>query len=207
MTSIIHLYAELLLNIRAVTLTGTVQNDQQPDSNIEIIYSDSSIVVKHANDESVLNFPIVSFIEQKTTLPISVGQARNFSCRAAVKHKVPNVLASLEHLDEKTPLSAASLKAKSGMYCAQCRTSIVSPAVIHSWRDLPSENWAEMMDFWHCHKPQDHSSNQEGDALLNKGYAASKRLSSIPLIGLVDPMSILFSRGDCIGVAVSFFRA
>ncbi|OJJ99297.1 hypothetical protein ASPACDRAFT_120569 [Aspergillus aculeatus ATCC 16872] len=31
------------------------------------------------------------------------------------------------------------------------------------WKDLPSGNWAEMMDFWHCHKPDPEGGHNHGD--------------------------------------------
>lgn len=37
--------------------------------------------------------------------------------------------------------------------CSNCESEIISSINVNEWHQLPSEHWAEMMDFWHCHKP------------------------------------------------------
>lgn len=56
--------------------------------------------------------------------------------------------------------------------CAFCSANIINAADIFPWKPLPSETWAEMMDFWHCHKPDENST------LYNKSYAVSKFIPS-----------------------------
>lgn len=39
--------------------------------------------------------------------------------------------------------------------CSACQKPfLVKRGSILSWKPMPSENWAELMDFWHCHKPK-----------------------------------------------------
>src|SRR5690606_5003164 len=47
------------------------------------------------------------------------------------------------------------------IYCANCNATLVENGKVSAWKDLPSKNWAEMMDFWHCHKPDDHEHDHE----------------------------------------------
>jgi hypothetical protein len=77
-----------------------------------------------------------------------------------------------------------------------------------TWKDLPSANWAEMMDFWHCHKPDthDHSGRHEEIGFtqdrnaLTKGYGAANQIMAISGTTLVDIGSFLVSEADCRGL-------
>lgn len=81
-----------------------------------------------------------------------------------------------------------------------------------TWKDLPSGNWAEMMDFWHCHKPDthDHEKDPEGKTVSIqernsqvKGYGAANQVVAKPGTVLVDVASFLVVEEDCKGVKVS----
>ncbi|KAK8213420.1 hypothetical protein M8818_002719 [Zalaria obscura] len=90
------------------------------------------------------------------------------------------------------------LGAQAELICRSCRSVIVQRGSIIQWKDLPSEGWAEMMDFWHCHKPDDHG--QEGHyhaSIGTKGYAAAGRLVAKPGVGFVDVLSFLLAETDC----------
>jgi hypothetical protein len=91
--------------------------------------------------------------------------------------------------------------------CGGCRNVLLEEGAIVEWRDLPNEDWAEMMDFWHCHKPEvpyTHGhSHQEEDVVQKKGYAAANRLTASGGIGFVDLSFFLFARGDLRDVMVS----
>lgn len=39
--------------------------------------------------------------------------------------------------------------------CSHCHKTLIQESQVQQLNDLPSESWAEMMDFWHCHKPSD----------------------------------------------------
>lgn len=85
------------------------------------------------------------------------------------------------------------------------------------WKDLPSGNWAEMMDFWHCHKPDthDHEKDPEGGTVSIqernsqvRGYGAANQVVARPGTVLVDVPSFLVVGEDCKGVKkvrLSFF--
>ncbi|ODQ79410.1 hypothetical protein BABINDRAFT_167275 [Babjeviella inositovora NRRL Y-12698] len=38
--------------------------------------------------------------------------------------------------------------------CGKCNATILIDTQVTAFHDLPSELWLEMMDFWHCHKPE-----------------------------------------------------
>lgn len=132
------------------------------------------------------------------------------------------------------PWSATALQGRRGwIKCAQCgeklvrfssehvggkslgsegvSASITSPddrtRTIREWRDLPNENWAEMMDFWHCHKPP-LEENEAGDTTsvgAAKGYAAGNKLRAAEGIGFVDLETFLFSESNCQSMLVRHF--
>lgn len=95
--------------------------------------------------------------------------------------------------------------------CRGCTAVIVEKGQVGEWRDLPSENWAEMMDFWHCHKPDDHdhgNAHQHKDTNLAsiKGYGANTRFTAQVGVGFVDLASFLLAEDDCVVMLkVSYF--
>lgn len=74
-----------------------------------------------------------------------------------------------------------------------------------TWRDLPSENWAEMMEFWHCHKPDvpvGEKGGEEGGDNTLKGYGANTRMMAQKGVGKVDLTYFLLDSEDCSGLEV-----
>lgn len=62
------------------------------------------------------------------------------------------------------------------------------------WKDLPSGNWADMMDFWHCHKPEtEFKQTDAGNKYvgLQGGYAAVEGTA------LVELTYFLVAKGNC----------
>lgn len=115
------------------------------------------------------------------------------------------------------PWSAADLKPRLRVACRKCDEPIISQETIEAFKDLPSENWAEMMEFWHCHKPTDAygagvdaaadvQNKASEDQLASRGYGANSIISSQEGVGLVDLMTILFSQSDCNCLLVSIFQ-
>jgi len=94
--------------------------------------------------------------------------------------------------------------------CAGCGSSVVKMLSLKVWRDLPNENWAEMMDFWHCHKPHEHehgNGNGNGnenveEATAKKGYSATNKLKAIPGVGFAGLSYLILSAEDCTNIKV-----
>jgi hypothetical protein len=106
---------------------------------------------------------------------------------------------SLEN--QALPWNAVDMQAGSAIRCRKCDHAIVKEGVIGTWKDLPSENWAEMMEFWHCHKPHDHGSTDD-EHLTKRGYGASNAISAQPGVGFVDITSFMFAESDCNSLSV-----
>jgi hypothetical protein len=126
--------------------------------------------------------------------------------------------AALHVAADAVPWSAADLKPGLHVACRQCDEPIVLRETIGAFKDLPSENWAEMMEFWHCHKPAgahvagagadaaaaaDAQNKASEDQLASRGYGANSAISAQDSVGFVDLMTILFSQNDCNSLLVS----
>jgi hypothetical protein len=90
--------------------------------------------------------------------------------------------------------------------CRQCGCVIVKKGIIKTWKDLPSENWAEMMEFWHCHKPDVHEDDHDGSSdiagggeasQVNRGHGANTKLIAQSGICFVDLTTFLLPETDC----------
>ncbi|EEY19840.1 conserved hypothetical protein [Verticillium alfalfae VaMs.102] len=110
-----------------------------------------------------------------------------------------------DELQPTVPWSARDLTPRSATACRQCGEAVVPEDRLDVWKDLPSENWAEMMDFWHCHKPHDHDQEKNGDDgddehLTKRGYGANSSIAAQTRVGFVDLTSFLLAEEDCINL-------
>lgn len=109
--------------------------------------------------------------------------------------------------DGYVPWTANDMPTCAGLYCKFCKQLIIDTSTSEigawQWKDLPSANWAEMMDFWHCHKPDVHVDEKEQQKAIEeqtastKGYGASNRVIATPRTVLVDVASFLVAESDC----------
>lgn len=139
-------------------------------------------------------------------LPIPEGDSVDFSWRLPV---IPTEIDLVQFSPENQAIPWTSLDIEIGsqVACRKCSHDFVQEDVIQVWKDLPSENWAEMMEFWHCHKPHDHShDHQHSQSSTSKGYGANNAISAQTGVGFVDLTSFLFSETDCKGLTVSAQR-
>ncbi|KAI1832818.1 hypothetical protein DTO027I6_8132 [Penicillium roqueforti] len=126
-----------------------------------------------------------------------------------------------ELIDEFTPWTADEMSSSTRIRCRECEQVFLDPSLISEsvnqgttpgwiWKDLPSGNWAEMMDFWHCHKPDphaDHEKEEKGTALeiedqtaQTKGYGADSHVVAVSGTVFVDVATFLLAETDCIGL-------
>ncbi len=121
--------------------------------------------------------------------------------------------------DSAVPWSALDLVPGCEVRCRTCRAVVVEQGKLAEWKDLPSENWAEMMEFWHCHKPDHHHHDADKNGvdsaghgkatptgLAARGYGASSTIAAQRGIGFVDLMAFAFAEEDC-GVTVCLSRS
>ncbi|OAX81318.1 hypothetical protein ACJ72_04345 [Emergomyces africanus] len=116
----------------------------------------------------------------------------------------------------QVPWTAKDMCADSRIRCRQCQNVLFTPSKGSEvvWKDLPSTDWAEMMDLWHCHKPDTHA-DDHGDTAdgpgshthdvteTAKGYGAANRVICSSGTVLIDILSFVLAEGDCQGLEKS----
>jgi len=198
----IFLYAEVLTNIRQVTLYASLQTAQTTEETVLHVASDKKrVTVREGDVTSGIYLP--TEISGTADVTIARGKKKEISIRleiADTSELLPrdDVATAIE-----VPWSAQDLCSETKVQCKRCQAVIVASGKVSLWKDLPSENWAEMMDFWHCHKPHDENTN--GGAAQAKGYSSTSQLAVDPGTGLVDTVSFLLHRSDCVGLKVRSF--
>ncbi|KAL2865739.1 HECT-type E3 ubiquitin transferase [Aspergillus lucknowensis] len=134
-----------------------------------------------------------------------------------------------ETMDSFVPWAADDMKSATGLRCRACERVFLDAATANAtisplqsegtdtdkvqpvgwvWKDLPSGNWAEMMDFWHCHKPDPREDGTDGTSKplaedensKVKGYGASNQVLASPGTVLVDVATFLVSKTECKGL-------
>jgi hypothetical protein len=149
----------------------------------------------------------------------------DFSFRMQVDPGEEALASRDELIDEFAPWTAEEMSPSTGIRCRQCEHAFLSssskaesveqgPGEIRTpgwiWKDLPSGNWAEMMDFWHCHKPDPHEGHEkdEKDSALEKedqtaqtkGYGADSHVVAVSGTVFVDVATFLVAETDCTGL-------
>jgi hypothetical protein len=173
----IQIYAELLSNIRTVSLVITLQTPSDQETRATLSADGQTLTVSHQGQRETICLPtqMEGSGGSATTLALPASPpAKELTLRLQLQEREPGLL-RLEESNggNEVPWSAASMVGKS-ICCKACDAVVVGPGIIPDWRDLPSENWADMMDLWHCHKP--HEEDQHAATTEQKGYSASNRL-------------------------------
>ncbi|RAK91884.1 hypothetical protein BO79DRAFT_189703 [Aspergillus costaricaensis CBS 115574] len=213
-TTPLHLHAELLPNIRQLTLYISAPPNT-PRSDLQITLSDSRRAVT-VTVPSNTNQDDLSSTSETIKLPARVSE----SSRRILQQQPPSTQGGSEysfrmqvddndtslHKDETTlndgfiPWTATDMSAHTHLRCVKCHNPILNEGKL--WKDLPSGNWAEMMDFWHCHKPDppEEEKNKDGEDpnAVVKGYGAGNQLVAVEGTVLVDVTSFLVKGVDCL---------
>lgn len=203
-------YAEYLPNIQSISLTIS----SLPSGSTFGVSSEGDALVVVQPDGKKLNIPIPGKYQPDET-GIRISQDPKHAAQTTVRIPATS-LSTLSSIPDGSPegsgimlpWSASHLTKDVQIACATCDAVVVPKQSISTWKDLPSEGWAEMMDLWHCHKPDEHHLHHEHDhghaAGSNKGYAASSKLVAKKGTGFVDVLSFLLVEEDCVGIEVSF---
>lgn len=183
-----NLYAEYLPNIKTLTVTTVLDTPRNDTTALALSSDRTQLILEHNNRTQRITLPARVSGQNSQTLQVpNTGElqcANRVSAEPLFGEEEPIALWSATYLDSRTRI-----------HCKNCN-ALVSSDKIRDWKNLPSEAWAEMMDLWHCHKP-DEPDHNHNDAPANKGYAAGNKLKAQAGVGLVDVMSFLLSEGDC----------
>lgn len=229
-TPTIFLHSELLPNIRQLTLHVSLPNSASEidirNSTITLSESCRAVTVfTHYQDVELvetLKLPVKVTDASRRNLSFaghrvdtggateSKAQTAEYSFRLQVDQNEAGLTVANQALQEDyyVPWTANDMSTCGSLHCRFCGQMIVDTssegaAGSWQWKDLPSSNWAEMMDFWHCHKPDVHPDDRQGQKDIEaqnasvKGYGASNRVVATPRTGLVDVASFLVTQSGC----------
>lgn len=200
------LYAELLSNIRQISLAVSLPSPCDATTRVAVSADCRTIELRHGSGSHQLTLPANTTLGG-TLLPIQDKQKGATTLSWRLPLDIPSLSPSRQ--DKPMPWSATDLVSQSGVACRQCGAGVVSSGSVKVWKDLPSENWAEMMEFWHCHKPDHHHSQGEESgkadesSLAARGYGASSAIAAQEGVGFVDLTALLFAETDCRVLVVS----
>jgi len=196
------MYAELLANIRQISVIVSLLTPCDSSTVVSISLQRDSITIHHDGKISTLPLPgqvAASAVLQKPSL-----RSRDLSWRLPLAGEPTRG----DPDTNESPWAANNLGKDTQLFCRSCGAEIISKGSMQSWKDLPSENWAEMMDFWHCHKPTEHESHKghshDESATANKGYGANSKFTAQSKVGFVDLTTFLLDGKDCHNINVSY---
>jgi hypothetical protein len=199
------IYAELLGHIRQVSVIAVLESPCDSTTRFELSSDRRQIALHHKGETTALKLPgQVAASAQLSRLPVGTTE---LSCRMPLagerKREDPE--------GNESPWSARSFGEDTEFSCRACSSCVIKKGIIRIWKDLPSENWAEMMDFWHCHKPSQHehhgshrhTGQNHSDTTSSRGYGANTKFMAQKSVGFVDLTTFLLAEGDCTAIEVS----
>jgi ubiquitin-protein ligase E3 D len=210
--SSITLYAELLLHIRTVTVFASLHSLHTRATRATLSADGSRITVSHEGQSAGIRLPIAAQGGGDAALELPARPpSKDLTLRLQIEEKEGENFLGGDKAEERkenvVPWDGAWLDARDGVEvgCKWCGGLVLRRGMVGRWRDLPDENWAEMMDFWHCHRPAvgREQREEEREGLEKKGYAAGNKLVAAKGAGFVDLGSLLLEEADCEGIEVS----
>ena len=221
------LYAELFLHIRVVTIYASFSSpDFAQDATIAIAANGRSITFTHKSEKASISLPTrVRPQSSFALLNLASKRGNSITIRLNLDDELTKEIFDsyndtdfLMSIRSRNPVPWTSLFMNSNnlrIMCAQCGSNIQPAGKVKRWLDLPNENWADLMEFWHCHKPPEHQQSNEkperqlsvGDKSLEaKGYFAANRLHVSQGKGFIGTLYFLLHKDDCDGVKVCELR-
>ncbi|KAI5953677.1 hypothetical protein KGF54_003049 [Candida jiufengensis] len=74
--------------------------------------------------------------------------------------------------------------------CFECSHEIIN-SLNHKFKDMPNEFWYELMDFWHCHKPENNQPTDKDYGILVPKDEQTIIIGSYYLLNLVNENIVL----------------
>ncbi|KAK4997938.1 hypothetical protein LTR66_002748 [Elasticomyces elasticus] len=208
----IHLYCEYLLNIRAITITASLSTLSDQETKFTLSSDRTSLTLAHDDDIATIALPTVVAANAAASLAPPAAPSKQLSFRLQLQEIEPDSLQDRVSVgnDNLVPWSASTLRPGTSIHCARCETVLAEKHSITQWKDLPSEGWAEMMEFWHCHKPdikhehahQDPHPIPRTPLQSKKGYGATSKLQALRGQGFIDTAHFLVHPDDCRNVEI-----
>lgn len=205
------IYAELLANIRQISVIAALETPCDAATKVELSGNGQEFIMHHGGESTILTLPGRIVLTTQLQKP-ALGR-KELSWRLPLDGP-PTRPDAEDAQSNEAPWSASKLREDSEFLCRDCGAVVIGRGVIKTWKDLPSENWAEMMDFWHCHKPDvpeherthEHVSNgthgseqldAENSVATTKGYGANTKFAANSGTAFVDMTTFLLTPSDC----------
>lgn len=198
-----HFYAELLINVRIISVSLRVKEALVEDVEVSLNDDGASATLGVQEDSCSVRLPARVASIHPRSFKLKATGAREASARLPLDE----AWSRMDDDETTIPWASVALQDVECAHCVNCNRNIIKPGVISAWKDLPSENWAEMMDFWHCHKPDVPKLNGSDDQSHGRGYSASSKLIARVGTALVDVDQFLFSERDVSNVTVGAFSS
>jgi hypothetical protein len=205
----IMLYAELLLHIRTITLFASLRSHHTRETKARLDADGNVITVSHEGHRATIRLPLKVDGKGDAALELPAQPpSKEITLRLQMEEQDDSDMLGLMAEARKAnivPWDGGLLGKQEGveLRCKNCEGVVLQRDAVREWKDLPNENWAEMMDFWHCHKPDEHHlHDHEHEVGGLKGYAAGNRLKAAQGVGFVDLTGFLLSEQDCVGAKV-----
>lgn len=197
----IHVYAEHLLNIRTLTIQVSLPTNSDATT---LLFSDGdTFKISHQGEAVKVTLPVPVPASESVKLSSPPSPTNNLSFR--VRLGDIGLLQDSYSSETVIPWTSSTLTQQIELQCQGCHTELTPRGTIQTWKDLPSEGWAEMMEFWHCHKPNEpHDHEHQTD---KKGYSANSMLATTSSVGLVNATSFVLAADDCKNIKVGLMSS
>lgn len=197
----IHIYAEHLINIRSLTIQISLPTSSDGSTTLSV--DGNILALSHQGETAKITLPVSVPESERAKLSVFPASTTNLSFRIRLDDTPTR---DSQNGETVIPWTATSLSQQAELLCRSCDVEILPRGQVQTWKDLPSEGWAEMMEFWHCHKPNEpHDHEHQTD---KKGYSADSMLAITPSVGLVNAINFVLAADDCknikVGHQVSF---
>lgn len=187
-------YCDYHENIRAIHLSVTLPSAPDELTSLDI-YDRKTLRLRHAFRSYTIALPA----SVDPTRPLEVkGTGLTLNCRVSADPIVRS--------DGSISLPLSSPEAlQEDVLCSACGTCMILASRGLTWHRMPSENWAEMMDSWHCHRGvSDHHYNEHHDqyTLPDHIVSAAERIRARPGRGLIGLSYLLIHPSDTQNIKV-----
>ncbi|KAI1003172.1 hypothetical protein K3495_g5032 [Podosphaera aphanis] len=199
-------YAELLSNIKQISILASLDTPSDASTSLKLSDDGHQVTLFHKGKSLTLRLPGQSCSTFKLQPPIQGSTGISWRLPLAADSKY---IARENALNSDVPWSAKIMKGTTELLCQACGGMILKKESVLTWKDLPGEDWAEMMDFWHCHKPNVEENGSNGvscdqdvskNVMIERGYGANSRFVAQHGVGFVDITTFLLDPQDCTGV-------
>ncbi len=210
----IEIYAELLRNIRAISIVISLHKSFSSAS-ATISPEGDGLAIRRDDAERRIKLPCrPSILKRKyANSPLAISKSSQAEPNSDFEEyvaRIPLPDATLDDetddIDDSVPWNADNVSNATGFSCERCNHNLLRTQRVATWQDLPHDDWAEMMDLWHCHKPHEKepNGNREG---AEKGYSANEGIVRVKDgMGYVGAAYVLVAKGD-FGTSVNVSEA